>query len=93
MGFPLASLIWTGSGGEPKWYSTYPTLHRGFCPDCGTHLVSVADSSSTIMLTGFSLTDQRDIEPLGHSYRANAAPWMHVTLAPPSINSTVRDAP
>lgn len=23
VGFPLDSLIWTGTGGEPKWYSTY----------------------------------------------------------------------
>ncbi|WP_455711187.1 GFA family protein [Streptomyces atroolivaceus] len=34
VGFPLNSLIWTGLGGEPKWYATYPTLRRGFCPDC-----------------------------------------------------------
>ncbi|MFK0047842.1 GFA family protein [Streptomyces sp. NPDC090741] len=81
VGFHLDSLTWTGSGGEPKWYSTYPTLHRGFCPDCGTHLVSVADGSSMIMVTGFSLTDQSGIEPLGHSYRDIAAPWMSITLA------------
>lgn len=93
VGFPLNSLTWTGPGGEPKWYSTYPTLHRGFCPDCGTHLVSVADGSSTIMVTGFSLTDQSGIEPLGHSYRENAAPWMHVTLAPPSTSGAIHDTP
>ncbi|CAM5276191.1 D-alanyl-D-alanine dipeptidase [Kitasatospora aureofaciens] len=85
VGFPLESLIWTGPGGEPKWYATYPTLRRGFCPDCGTHLVSVADDSSKVMVTGFSLTDQSGIEPLGHSYRENAVPWMHITLAPGPI--------
>ncbi|MBT1188782.1 hypothetical protein HET69_33570 [Streptomyces sp. CJ_13] len=85
VGFPLDSLIWTGTGGEPKWYATYPTLRRGFCPDCGTHMVSVADGSRTVMVTGFSLTDQSGIEPLGHSYRENAAPWMHITLAPGPI--------
>ncbi|MFF2226960.1 GFA family protein [Streptomyces globisporus] len=85
MGFALDSLIWTGSGGEPKWYATYPTLRRGFCPDCGTQLVSVADGSSTVMVTGFSLTDQSGIEPLGHSYREEAVPWMDITLAPGPI--------
>ena len=82
VGFPLDSLIWTGPGGKPKWYPTYPTLRRGFCPDCGTHLVSVTDGSSTVMVTGFSLTDQSGVEPLGHSNRESAAPWMHITLAP-----------
>lgn len=85
VGFPLDSLIWTGPGGEPKWYATYPTLRRGFCPDCATHLVSVADGSNMVMVTGFSLTDQSGIEPLGHSYREDAVPWMHITLAPEPI--------
>ncbi|GGZ25211.1 GFA family protein [Streptomyces nitrosporeus] len=85
VGFPLDSLIWTGPGGEPKWYATHPTLRRGFCPDCGTHLASVADGSSMVMVTGFSLTDQSGIEPLGHSHRENAAPWMRITLAPGPI--------
>ncbi|MBZ3908363.1 MULTISPECIES: GFA family protein [Streptomyces] len=82
VGFPLDSLIWTGTGREPKWYATYPTLRRGFCPDCGTHLMSIADDSDMAMVTGFSLTDQNGIEPLGHSFREHAVPWMHITLAP-----------
>jgi D-alanyl-D-alanine dipeptidase len=35
-----------------------------------------------IMVTGFSLTEQSGVEPVGHSYRADAAPWMTNTLAP-----------
>ncbi|WP_247701218.1 hypothetical protein [Streptomyces sp. RM72] len=42
----------------------------------------MADGSAMAMVTGFSLTDQSGIEPLGHSHRENAAPWMHITLAP-----------
>lgn len=34
------------------------------------------------MVTGFSLADQSGTDPLGHSYRENAAPWMNITLAP-----------
>ncbi len=94
VGFSLDSLIWTGTGGEPKWYATYSTLRRGFCPDCGTHLVSVADGSDMVMVTGFSLTDQSGIEPLGHSHRENAAPWMNITLAPaPAPDGTETSAP
>lgn len=47
--------------------------------------MSVADGSNMVMVTGFSLTDQSGIEPLGHSHRENAAPWMHITLAPGPI--------
>ncbi|WP_405851310.1 GFA family protein [Streptomyces sp. NBC_00090] len=82
VGFRKDALSWTGPGGEPTWYSTYPTLHRGFCGRCGTHLVSVADGSDKVMVTGFSLTDQSGIEPVGHSYRGDAVPWMSINLAP-----------
>lgn len=34
------------------------------------------------MVTGFSLTDQSGIEPVGHSYRGDAVPWMSINLAP-----------
>ncbi|MFI2791038.1 hypothetical protein [Kitasatospora sp. NPDC018614] len=37
-----------------------------------------------VMVTGFSLTDQSGIEPLGHSFRENAVPWMQITFAPGS---------
>jgi hypothetical protein len=73
VGFRRETLTWTGPGGEPTWYSTWPSLHRGFCPRCGTHLVSVADDSEMIMVTGFSLDDQRGVEPVGHSFREAAA--------------------
>ncbi|QES25040.1 aldehyde-activating protein [Streptomyces venezuelae] len=82
VGFRKKSLTWTGPGGEPTWYATWPTLRRGFCPRCGTQLVSVADDSDMIMVTGFSLTDRRGIEPVGHSYRGDAVPWMSIALAP-----------
>ncbi|MGZ9928298.1 hypothetical protein ACXNSR_00205 [Streptomyces sp. NC-S4] len=42
----------------------------------------VADGSCTVMVTGFSLADLSGTDPLGHSYRENAAPWMNITLAP-----------
>lgn len=36
------------------------------------------------MVTGFSLTGRNSTDPVGHSYRQEAAPWMNITLAEPS---------
>ena len=88
VGFRKDTLAWTGPGGEPTWYSTYSTLRRGFCPRCGTHLVSVADGSDMIMMTGFSLDDRSGTDPVGHSFREEAVPWMTITLGQaPSADS------
>ncbi|MGX5185721.1 GFA family protein [Streptomyces avermitilis] len=81
VGFRKDGLTWVGSGGEPTWYATWPTLRRGFCPRCGTHLVSIADDSNMIMVTGFSLDDRGGTDPVGHSFRDEAVPWMTITLA------------
>lgn len=82
VGFRKEALTWTGPGGRPVWYASWPTLHRGFCPRCGSHLVSLAEDSEMIMVTTFSLKEQGGLEPVGHSYRQAAVPWMSVTLAP-----------
>lgn len=88
VGFRRETLTWTGPGGEPTWHSTWPTLQRGFCPRCGTHLISVADDSDMVMVTTFSLTQQgSDLEPVGHSFRQRAVPWMTVALAPDPLRS------
>lgn len=81
VGFRKDSLQWVGPGGEPTWYSSWPTLHRGFCPRCGSKLVSVADDSDMIMVTGFSLDDCTGTDPVGHSYSDAAVPWMTIALA------------
>lgn len=85
--------IWTGPpcASEPLWgrwrYSTWTTLRRGFCPRCGTHLVSVADGSGRSMVTTFSLTEQSSgLEPVGHSFRQRAVPWMTLALAPDPLH-------
>lgn len=81
VGFPKNTLAWTGPGGDPAWYATFPTLHRGFCPRCGSHLISIADDSDMIMVTGFSLDDRSGTAPMGHSFREEAVPRMTITLA------------
>lgn len=82
VGFRRDELTWTGPAGEPAWFSTWPSLHRGFCARCGTHLVSVADDSEMIMVTVFSLAERAGLDPVGHSFRHDAVPWLAVTLAP-----------
>jgi hypothetical protein len=82
VGFSSDGLQWTGPGGEPTWYATWPTLRRGFCPRCGTHLISVAHDSDMVMVTGFSLDDPSGTAPVGHSFRDQAVPWMTIALAP-----------
>ena len=39
-----------------------------------------------IMVTTFSLNEQRGLEPVGHSFRQVAAPWMTITLAPDPVH-------
>ncbi|GAA2530938.1 hypothetical protein GCM10010398_14950 [Streptomyces fimbriatus] len=34
-----------------------------------------------IMVTGFSLDDRSGTDPVGHSHRDEAVPWMAITLA------------
>ncbi|MEV5173849.1 GFA family protein [Streptomyces flaveolus] len=69
VGFRREALTWIGAGGEPTWYSTWPTLHRGFCPHCGTRLGSLAETRKCLMVTTFSLTEQSGLDPVGRSFR------------------------
>ncbi|MET9735135.1 GFA family protein [Streptomyces sp. NPDC006458] len=86
VGFRKNGLTWIGPGGEPTWYATWPTLRRGFCPRCGTHLVSIADDSNMIMVTGFSLDDRSGTDPVSHSFRGEAAPWMNHPRSRPALS-------
>ena len=81
VGFRRDTLRWVGSGGEPRWYRS-GKVRRGFCPRCGSQLVSVADDSDMIMVTGFSLDDRSGTDPVGHSFREEAVSWMVIQLAP-----------
>ena len=74
------TLTWTGA--QPSWYATFPTLDRAFCARCGTHLASVAADSPMPAVTVSSLDDREGLEPVGHSFRHLAPPWMTIVLAP-----------
>jgi hypothetical protein len=42
------------------------------------------------MVTTFSLFEQSGLDPVGHSFRASAVPWMTVTLAPDPLRRAGR---
>ncbi|MFD0355630.1 hypothetical protein ACFVHW_18135 [Streptomyces sp. NPDC127110] len=38
----FATVSWTGEGGEPTWYETFPgEAKRGFCPTCGSRVAAI----------------------------------------------------
>ncbi|WP_324605330.1 GFA family protein [Streptomyces sp. NRRL S-237] len=38
----FARVSWTGEGGEPTWYETFPgEAKRGFCPTCGSRVAAI----------------------------------------------------
>ncbi|WP_343298895.1 GFA family protein, partial [Streptomyces sp. SID1034] len=38
----FATVSWTGEGGEPTWYETFPgEAKRGFCPNCGSRVAAI----------------------------------------------------
>jgi ATP-binding protein involved in chromosome partitioning len=48
VGFPADKFTWTGPGGEPHWYNTFPTIKRGFCPTCGATVAAIDADSDDI---------------------------------------------
>ncbi|WP_446459478.1 GFA family protein [Streptomyces nojiriensis] len=78
VGFPLDSLTWTGPGGEPKWYATYPTLRRGFCPACVMQAVRV---SRDVVSHGWRGADEPcRVDRLPKSSRPPRKSWPHLVL-------------
>ena len=73
--FPLAGFQWTGEGGEPAWYWTYPDTKRGFCASCGGSICAVDEGAKTICLTLASLDDDDEIVPASHSFASSAPSW------------------
>lgn len=79
VGFPLDGLSWTGEGGEPTWYDTFPgQTKRGFCPVCGSHLAAFDYGDTTIGINLSALDDQDgdDLVPVNQSFRGDAVAWL-----------------
>lgn len=77
--FALDAFTWTGDGGEPTWYDTFPgKTRRGFCPVCGTH-VAAFDYGDTWMGVNLPALDDPagpDLVPVNQSFRGDAVHWL-----------------
>jgi hypothetical protein len=76
VGFPADSFSWTGKGGEPTWFYTFPGIGRGFCPTCGSTLASKGDVEGEAGVTIMSLDDPATLIPEHQSFKADAMPWL-----------------
>ncbi|MEV0537822.1 GFA family protein [Kitasatospora sp. NPDC050463] len=81
VGFATAGLEWTGEGGEPTWYDTYPgKTSRGFCGTCGSHIAARDYGDDTIIGILATALDHYgtdpDLVPPNLNRVAEAADWL-----------------
>lgn len=72
-------VTWTGEGGEPTWFETFPgKAKRGFCDACGTRVAAVDCDIPEIGINVPALEDTSgaDLTPVNASFRENAVHWM-----------------
>lgn len=77
-GFPVATFAWTGPGGEPRWFETFPgQTKRGFCGTCGSHIAAIDPGAQFMGVTIPSLDEphQPEFAPIHQSFSPNAAPY------------------
>ena len=74
--FPEEGFEWTGPGGEPTWFETFPQICRGFCPVCGSSVASKGDEAGLVGVTLVSLDDHSGLIPERQSFKDNAVPWL-----------------
>ncbi|MGY5309194.1 GFA family protein [Nocardia gipuzkoensis] len=77
VGFPGDRFAWTGPGGEPQWYKSFPTTKRGFCPNCGSTAAALDEGSDDIGITMMALDDHsHSLVPVHQSFKHHAVPWL-----------------
>lgn len=69
--------------GEPRYHSMKTDsgyfLQRGFCPECGSHVLAKEDHRPLIVLIqAGSLDDARWHKPIANIYVKRAQPWDHM---------------
>lgn len=62
--------------GAVDYVHTSADLKRGFCPRCGTTLLSRRISNDTLGVTAGSLDDPSLFKPQMHIYVASKQPWL-----------------
>ncbi|MDF4249572.1 MULTISPECIES: GFA family protein [unclassified Streptomyces] len=89
-GFATDGLSWTGEGGEPKWFETFPgQAKRAFCPDCGSRIAALDSDIPDIGINVTALDDTSgaDLVPVNQSFRDSAVHWL--PSVPDTQHSTV----
>jgi hypothetical protein len=74
--FPVAGFKWTGLGGEPSWYYSWPDSRRGFCLDCGSQVCAQDDGADSICMTMSSLDNPGEFIPVAQSFKDDGVPWL-----------------
>jgi hypothetical protein len=74
--FPVAGFKWTGPGGEPSWYYSWPDSRRGFCPNCGSQVCAQDDGADGICMTMSSLDNPGEFTPVAQSFKDDAVSWL-----------------
>ena len=78
--FPADGFEWTGEGGEPTWFNTWPTTQRGFCGQCGSSIAARDEGGDIIGVTMTSLEDHSQLVPERQSFADNAVPWLPAVM-------------
>lgn len=92
VGFPMAGLKWTGEGGEPTWYDTYPgKTARGFCGGCGSHIAARDYGDDTVIGILATALDHYGTDsalvPTNLNRVSEAAPWLAQRDTRPAVTS------
>ena len=79
--FPREAFEWTGPGGEPTWFNTFPDsqarAHGGVYRVC----CGADDGEAKLVGVTMSLDDHCGLVPERQSFRTNAVPWLPIVGA------------
>ena len=64
--------------GKLETFNSSPDLRRGFCPQCGTTVMSIRASSGLLAITAGSLDDPSLFRPGMHFWTASRQPWVRL---------------
>ncbi|MGU3574385.1 GFA family protein [Brucellaceae bacterium C25G] len=72
---------WTGVGGVPATYRSSEQSSRAFCPECGSSIGAIDDSSVIALLTGvFDKPYLEQLKPASHSFVDTRPHWWNLAI-------------
>lgn len=76
-GFPRDSLTMTQ--GAPKFHVSSEFGERGFCSDCGTHMIFLNRGSDSIYVYLGGIDHPQDLAPQSHIWVESQMPWLTIS--------------